>query len=63
MPEDITNAAIIDRDNTRAHGVSNRKVIIIPIQEIDRQGSKSTPREKAKRHFPTHDNFSTLPGS
>lgn len=31
---------------------------MIRIQESTGRGSKSTPREKAKRHIPTHDNFS-----
>ena len=31
---------------------------MIPIQESEGRGSKSTAHEKAKRHISTHDNFS-----
>lgn len=48
----------MNEDNTCAHSVMRMKVIIIPNRESTGRGSKSTPREKAKRNFPTHDNFS-----
>lgn len=48
----------MNEDNTCAYSVMRMKVIIILDWESTGRGSKSTAREKAKRHNPTHDNFS-----
>lgn len=58
---DIINEDIMNEDNTCTYSVMRMKVIIILDWESTGQGSKSTPREKAKRHHSTRDNFSIFP--